>query len=28
MLAQSSGEAIEMADKAINADKVLPVGWV
>jgi hypothetical protein len=28
MLAQSSGEAIEMAYKAINADKVLPVGWV
>jgi hypothetical protein len=28
MMAQSSGEAIELAYQAINADKVLPAGWV
>jgi hypothetical protein len=28
MMAQSSGEAIELAYQAINADKVLPAGWI
>jgi len=28
MMAQSSGEAIELAYQAINADKALPAGWI
>jgi hypothetical protein len=28
MMAQSSGEAIELAYQAINGDKVLPAGWM
>ena len=28
MMAQSSSEAIELAYQAINADKVLPAGWI
>jgi hypothetical protein len=28
MMAQSSGEAIELAYQAINSDKVLPAGWI
>jgi hypothetical protein len=28
MLAQSSGEAIELAYQAIDANKILPAGWI